>query len=969
ADAARMAERWYARHARALGHTFERKPLIFYADHPDFQQTNVIGGFISQGTGGVTESIRNRVVMPFTGIYAENDHVLGHELVHVFQYDIAGVPQNGGLTGLNRLPLWLVEGMAEYLSVGRDDPHTAMWLRDAALRNDLPTLRKLSTDPRYFPYRYGQALWAYIGGRWGDAVIPTLFRTSLRQGWDPAVRAVLRISSDSLSAQWLAAIRATYTPVMEGRQRPGEIGERVLERGRGRTGDMDVAPALSPDGRYVAFFTRRGLFSTDLYVADAATGRIVQRLTGPNTDAHFDALSFINSSGSWSPDGRKLAYVIFKEGDNQIAIFDVDSRNIEREIAVEGVGAISDPAWGPGNRIVFSGSMGGISDLYMLDIASGSVRRLTNDRHADLQPTWSPDGRTIAFATDRGASTDFERLTYGPLAIALLDVETGAVRTLPLFDGAKHINPQWSPDGSELFFVSDRGGFSDIYRVAVGADGVTGPIAQVTRLATGVSGITANSPALAVARETGRVVFSVFERAGNSLYRLEPDAARGEPVTADPVTRSVAGVLPPIDVAGDLVGAYLDDPTTGLPPAGVTHRVTDYSSKLSLDYLGTPGVGVGVGPRGAGFVGGVAGYFGDLLGDRVVGTTLQVQGSLLDTGGELFYLNQRRRWNWGAGASHIPYRTGGIGIRDTVFTDPGDNQFQGQIIELFEQRIFVDQLSTVIQYPFSQTRRAEFSASLSHQWYDFRVERISAIGGTVIDRSRETLDAPPGLTYGQALAAFVGDYSYFGFTSPVAGGRYRFEVAPTFGGVNFQALLADYRRYLFLRPVTLAFRGMHYGRYGSDAESRLLQPLFVGQESFIRGYDPYSFSADECEEALDGSSGTCPVFERLIGSRIGVANLELRIPLFGTDELGIFSLPFLPTEISPFLDAGVAWTSDDRPVFEFERNTNERVPVFSAGVSARFNLLGYAVLEAFYVNPFQRPGRGAHFGFQLAPGW
>src|SRR3982750_910693 len=54
ADAARIAERWYARLSTLLGHEFKRRPLVFYADAPDFQQTNVIGELIGQGTGGVT---------------------------------------------------------------------------------------------------------------------------------------------------------------------------------------------------------------------------------------------------------------------------------------------------------------------------------------------------------------------------------------------------------------------------------------------------------------------------------------------------------------------------------------------------------------------------------------------------------------------------------------------------------------------------------------------------------------------------------------------------------------------------------------------------------------------------------------------------------------------------------------------------------------------------------------------------
>src|SRR6185437_1179670 len=112
-DAARMAERWYTRHSEEFSYQLSsKKPIILYANHPDFEQTNVIGGQIPEATGGVTEGLRDRVTLPFTGNYAENDHVLGHELVHVFQYDIAQNPaasggsgsSAGGLARLNQLP-------------------------------------------------------------------------------------------------------------------------------------------------------------------------------------------------------------------------------------------------------------------------------------------------------------------------------------------------------------------------------------------------------------------------------------------------------------------------------------------------------------------------------------------------------------------------------------------------------------------------------------------------------------------------------------------------------------------------------------------------------------------------------------------------------------------------------------------------------------------------------------------------
>ena len=995
ADAGRMAERWYTRLSGIMRHQFNRKPLVFYADHPDFEQTNVIGGFIDQSTGGVTESGRSRVIMPFTGVYEENDHVLGHEMVHVFQYDIAENPTSGGYQGLNQLPLWLIEGMAEYLSVGRQDPHTAMWMRDAALRNDLPSIKKLTTDPRYFPYRYGQALWAYIGGKWGDQGVSDVYRASLRGGWDAALRRVIGISSDSLSKEWLASIRDTYMPLMEGRTKPQDVGQPLLGNPN-EPGDMNVAPAVSPDGKWVAFFARRGLFTVDLFVADANTGKVVKKLTGPNADPHFDALSFVNASGSWSPDGKKLAFISFQQGDNRVTIFDVGRKKEERSIAIKGVGAISDAAWSPdGTTIAVAGMSGGISDLYLVTLKGGAVRRLTNDRYAELHPAWSPDGKTLAFTTDRGPGTDFDALKYGPMNLALMDLSSGTVRQLDIFPGAKHINPQYAPDGRQLYFVSDREGFSDIYRL----DLASNQVFQVTRTATGISGITSNSPTLSVARKTGRMVFSIFHDGGNLIHALSPEQAQGTPVPAAgqanpqgspaPATPAppstppqanpsqaipaqgtppVAGILTPVDaVSTSMVQAYLADATTGLPPV-IASRPKSYNPKLSLAYLGAPSIGVGVSNQayGNGISGAVSAGFSDMLETRQVGAALAAQGTFKDIGGEVYYKNSKRRWNWLTGLSHIPY----VQTYQTYNEDVVGNTPVVRVDQIL-QRVYVENASFTTQYPFSQTKRIEFSAGFNR--YAYGNEGFSYFytpTGEYLGQDRSNIEGPPSLSFGQASIAFVGDYSYFGFTSPVAGGRYRFEVSPSIGQINFTTLLGDYRRYFFLQPFTFAMRGMYYGRFGPDAEDpSRLSPLYIGQETLIRGYDANNIEPNECSQSGNASTTGCPQIDRLLGSRIAVANFEMHFPLFGVREFGLINLPFLPTDIGPFFDAGLAWMKGDPVDYTVSRNATGRSPVFSTGISARMNILGYMVLEAYYAYPFQRPEKGPHFGFVLSPGW
>ena len=122
---------------------------------PTFSKTNAISGSVGVGTGGVTEAFKNRVILPIAMTNQQTHHVVGHELVHAFQYNMILNGDSTNLRNLGNLPLWMVEGLAEYLSIGSVDAHTAMWMRDAVLHDDFPTFKQLN-NPKYFPYRYGQ---------------------------------------------------------------------------------------------------------------------------------------------------------------------------------------------------------------------------------------------------------------------------------------------------------------------------------------------------------------------------------------------------------------------------------------------------------------------------------------------------------------------------------------------------------------------------------------------------------------------------------------------------------------------------------------------------------------------------------------------------------------------------------------------------------------------------------------------
>ena len=983
ADLARQSERWYERLARTFQHEFESpKPLILYADHPDFQQTNTLQGAIGEGTGGVTESIKNRVIMPMTGSYWDTDHVLGHELVHAFQYNIAQSRRGGGLQGLFTLPLWLIEGMAEYLSVGRDDPLTAMWMRDAIRRDDFPTITQLTRDSRYFPYRYGQALWAYVGGTYGDDAIIDVYRRSLRIGFAPAIQQVLGVPMDTLSAQWRNSVAEAYLPLMEGRTAPEDEGRAILNSDN--AGDQNFAPALSPDGRYIAFLSEKDIFSVDLYIADATTGRIQRKLVSAATDPHGDALRYIDSSGSWSPDGSQFAFVVFADGDNQIVIVDTDSGDFDRRLTFESdeIGAISNPAWSPdGNRIAFSGMVGGISDLYVYDLESGELDQLTNDKFADMHPTWSPDGTQLAFASDRGPETDWDALVYSKFQIATVDISTRAVRVLNLLGNVRHSNPQYSPNGQQLYFLSDADGFSDVYRTDVQGRSIE----RITRVATGVSGIVAMSPALSVAAETGELAISIFDEAGYRINGLPADPA-GTPVRLVAGTEAdmIGRIIPPADRDRySRVAEYLADPQTGLELPG-TYSVgqsAEYKPSLALDFVGQPTLGVGADQFGSYIGGGASAYFSDMLGNQTVGVAISAQGRVKDIGGQIFYQDTGDRLNWAVAAGRVPYQF----LRQYFGTDVVITETDTIVGDVFlaqqRYRIYTTSMLGQISYPFSSTQRIELGLGGSRYSYDVEEDRYFLDQfGRVVDLQRVPRDdlEPPALNLANASVALVGDNSFSGFTSPIRGGRYRFEVEATVGSVNFATATADWRRYWAPhRNLTVAFRGLHYGRYGT-LDSNVIQPLFLGYETFIRGYAYESFQNGECQASFDpntpildnqGRVSTCPVFDRLFGQRLGVMNLEVRIPVIGVEQFGLINFPFLPTELVGFVDGGVAWDADATPTWEFSRSGSERVPVFSAGIAARTNVLGILILETYYAFPFQRPDRGAHWGFSLAPGW
>src|SRR5438132_1217628 len=353
-DAARMAERWYARLSRILHHQFQgRKPIILYASQSDFQQTNITDVF--EGLQGSTDFFKHRMVLPFTGSYAEFEHVIGHEMVHQFQFDVISRGRIGAgvqtLVNAN-LPLWFMEGMAEYLSIGPIDPLTSMTLRDASLEGHLPTIEEMTYDPRIFPYHFGHALLAYVGEKWGDEAIGQILQASVSSGVEGGFKRSLGITLDDLSSEWRDAVQTTYLPQLADHYRARRIAQPLLTQKRSE-GTLHLAPALSPDGRDIAYFSEKNSFFVDLYLADAETGRVKRRLVKSTLNSNYESLRFINSAGSFSPDGRYFAIAAKRKDRDDLVILDVKKDEEVRRIRVP-LNGLTTPSWSPdGKRLVF----------------------------------------------------------------------------------------------------------------------------------------------------------------------------------------------------------------------------------------------------------------------------------------------------------------------------------------------------------------------------------------------------------------------------------------------------------------------------------------------------------------------------------------------------------------------------------------------------------------------------------------
>jgi Tol biopolymer transport system component len=985
---ARMAERSYARLSKVLDHQFrEKKPVVLFASRAEFGQNNVTGD-LGEGVGGVTDYARGRMILPLTGDLGSFEHVLTHEMVHEFQYDIFARGKAGAnVQTLNQVdpPAWFMEGMAEYLSSGPDHTLTTTWLRDAAVNGNLPTIEQMTERPdKYFPYRYGEALWEYVGERWGDAAIGEILQNVTTLGIARAFQRQLGLTLHELSDDWRESVNAKYLPQAAVLDRPRTFSQPLLTEKKSG-GQIFLAPSLSPDGNRIAFLSngneKRGELFIDLWLADARTGKRIKRLVESTLNPNFEELRLLYSQSSFSNNGRMIAFTAQRNGKDVMYLMDVARTAVTARIDLPTVDAIWSPVWSPDDKqIAFSGTHGGITDLYIVNADGSGMRQLTNDEYGDLQPAWSPDGKKLAFTTDRSPETNLSILKFSKWRIAVMDLQSGAIEVLPN-QGGLNLNPAWSPDGRQLAFVSDRTGIPNIFLF----DFADQQHYQLTNVLGGVSAITEFSPAISWARGADRIAYTSFEKGDYTIWTIDNpralkrtafrptgvnlaagvpgadslakrtafDSATLAPRPGEPTStyRAPAGsrqssVLAAQENVTDLpasIGTMMADPLYGLPDT-TRFKEHPYHVAFHPDYIADPSIGYT--PNYGTFAGGTAFVFSDLLGNHQLAVAGNVYGRLSDASAFVGYANLSRRLQYTTGISqdpiYVPLNGGTIDLPNNAI------RFETDYLRYVIRNLFVTG-----QYPLNRFSRFETGVQLNSISQGIvQVFQDCNAAGYCTDIQFNDTTSFPTINYVTPSVAFVSDNSLFGTTGPVLGRRMRFQASQSVGGLTFSDFLVDYRRYdpIIFNTLTFATRFLSSVSVGPD---ETFFPKYIGRPDFIRGYDRANFNFVDCTSIIGAGQTQC-ANAQLAGSRVAVFNAELRFPIIRRFDVGSnFGLP--PLDGLLFYDAGLAWSKGQTPhLGSAPANTNpdfNRYPLASYGAGLRVNLFNLAILRWDYARP------------------
>lgn len=852
----------------------DRIPLVVYASHQHFEQTNIVPFFIPEGVAGFTEFLKGRVALPFNGSYADFRRVIRHELVHVFQSRKGAHMKRLHPDGhFWNSPFWFTEGLAEYWS-GPWGAEGDLVVRDLLLNGRIPSVSKLDRFAGSFAaYKLGQNLFEFLGREFGEERVVELMEDEWKyRNFSTAFRKVYGITVDELTERWHQHLMQRYFPTLAAERSVTVSAQPVATRGR-----LNFTPAVVPPGvrdgggADVVYLSLESGYAT-IHSAD---------LDRPNHDV--DTVLTAGKSGDMETlhplqslfdvsSGGSLAFVAKSGARDALYVYDVDSGDRERKMTWEDLPVLSSPTWSPdGRRIAFIGlSSAGFADLYVWNTETDRRQRLTDDRYLEATPSWSPRDDQVVFASDR---TPFG--SEGARNLYVIDVRTRQTRPLT-FGRWVDRDPDWSPDGERIVFASDRAGTLDLYIVDREGNG-----GRATSLAAG-----AMHPRWF--RDDGRdyAVFTAYENLSYGIYRAELPAE----------------VPPTFSLAVDP-----DVPTWAWEiPAGGKYVQREYEKEFGLDFASAALAFAEDGSRGEG----AQLFFSDLLGDHIiVGQVNSQQGRTnLFSGftGVVTYVNLKNRLNWGVSGYRL--RSFFESLLGDEFSTGG--QFGREGIgfrnDFFEERWGA---TGIVSYPISKFQRVEAEMTLERNTID-----EAADSG---DFFRNSWLMIPSFGY-----AF--DNALWGPAGPIDGQRLSFSVSPVVnlsqGGVETVDVLLDARKYFRTsRNTTYAVRAR--GRY---SEGDIPTFYFLGGPLSLRGYPRYTLS----------------------GSTTVLLNQEWRFPIVPPDRMRSGPAVLLASGIwgGLFVDMGNGW------IQEFEDWPGL---LGSYGASIRYPLFGPLILRFDWARRFE----------------
>ena len=455
---AQAAEESYKILQNKYNHTLNHQvPLIFYSSHLYFQQTNVIPNMLPEGVGGFFEFFKGRVVIPSDGSISNFKRVIRHELNHVFMHSkLLRVQKNHRIMNPRFPPLWFSEGLAEFWAA-KPNTQAEMVIRDAVLNNYLvPVDRLFTISGTFLMYKEGENLLAFISERYGEEKILLILENYwVHPKFSEVVKYTLGVDYKELSRQWTYYLKKKYYPLLKDKDKPQMASKIVDDKG------FNSKPTIYKDkeGEHKIIYVSNKIGYTGIYQKDL-NGKMKDKaeliLSGERSN-DYETFHLFRSSISVN-NHRILAFVTKSGETDVIHRLNLDTREKYPPLQFKSLVTISSPSWSPdGNSIVFTGlSRNGYNDIYIYDIWSTQLSKLTNDLYDDRDPSWSPDGENIVFSSDRTQMG--KKGKYNLFKLRIKDLQIGYITYGDHNDRA----PKYSKDG-KLVFYSDRGGMDNIW--------------------------------------------------------------------------------------------------------------------------------------------------------------------------------------------------------------------------------------------------------------------------------------------------------------------------------------------------------------------------------------------------------------------------------------------------------------------------------------------------------------------------